>query len=203
MQHWFIDRQPTALPTWREAMPQARFVGRDVAASLQGAGLLWFRLRAGENLEDILPLAGPKADQHFVLLADEPDEEIVLQALAAGAAGCCNSRAAPEVLQQVALVVVNGGLWVGQNLLRRVVGGSARILERQSTAAQQDDWSAALSEREAQVARLVAGAFSNKEIARQLSISERTVKAHLTSIFEKLGLRDRLQLSLRINGLSR
>jgi DNA-binding NarL/FixJ family response regulator len=205
MAHCFIDRDAVVLPSWREALPQARFVGRAqaMAGAAGAAGILWFRLRAGEAIADVLPSAGPAAGQHFVVLCDEPDEELVMQALAAGAAGCCNSHAAPEVLRQVALVVANGGLWIGQNLLRRVVGGSARILERQPAAGKVDDWSALLSEREAQVARLVAGASSNKEIARQLSISERTVKAHLTSIFEKLGLRDRLQLSLRINGLSR
>ena len=51
------------------------------------------------------------------------------------------------------------------------------------------------------MARLVAGGASNREVAEQLSITERTVKAHLSAIFEKLGLRDRLQLSLRINGV--
>lgn len=201
MKHCFIDRQTVALPTWREAMPQARFAGRGEMAGYMGDGMFWFRLRSGEKVSDILPSSGPLAGQYFVLLADEPDEETVLQALAAGAAGCCNSYAAPEVLQQVALVVVNGGLWIGQSLLRRVVDNSARILERQAAVARQEDWSGPLSEREVQVAQLVAEARSNKEIARQLSISERTVKAHLTSIFEKLGLRDRLQLSLRINGL--
>jgi DNA-binding NarL/FixJ family response regulator len=201
MKHCFIDRQSGALPTWREAMPQARFAGRGELAGCKGDGIFWFRLRAGEKPSDILPSSGPLAGQYFVLLADEPDEETVLQALAAGAAGCCNSYAAPEVLQQVALVVANGGLWIGQSLLRRVVDNSARILERQAAVAHQEEWSGPLSEREVQVARLVAEARSNKEIANQLSISERTVKAHLTSIFEKLGLRDRLQLSLRINGL--
>lgn len=200
MQHWFVDRQPVALPTWRAAMPQARVLARTQAGVAQGAGILWFRQRSGEAVADVLPAVGPASNQYFVLLCDEPDEATVLEALAAGAAGCCNSHAAPEVLQQVALVVANGGLWVGQSLLRRVMGSSARILARQP-ALRVDDWSALLSEREAQVARLVAGASSNKEIAGQLSISERTVKAHLTSIFEKLGLRDRLQLSLRINGL--
>jgi DNA-binding NarL/FixJ family response regulator len=201
MEHWIVDRQSIPLPTWLEAMPQAFMIGRGEAAVSRAEGVFWFRLRLGERVTDVLPSAGPAAGQQFVLLADEPDEETVLQALTAGAAGCCNSYAAPEVLQQVALVVANGGFWVGQNLLRRVVDGSARMLERHGGVTRQDDWSAQLSERESQVARLVAGACSNKEIARQLSISERTVKAHLTSIFEKLGLRDRLQLSLRINGL--
>ena len=203
MLHWLIDRQPVVLPTWREAMPEGLVLARGEAATAVGAGILWFRLRSGEKLSDVLPPLGPATDQHFVVLADEPDEETVLQALAAGAAGCCNSYAAPEVLLQVALVVANGGLWIGQSLLRRVVDGTARILERQAVSRSQNDWSGPLSEREAQVAKLVAEARSNKEIARQLSISERTVKAHLTSIFEKLGLRDRLQLSLRINGLPR
>ena len=201
MQHWFIDRQPIALPTWHEALPEGRLLARSQASAVQGAGILWFRQHAGEAVGDVLPAAGPAADQHIVVLSDEPDEETVLLALAAGAAGCCNSHAAPEVLQQVALVVANGGLWIGQNLLRRVMGSTTRVLERRQVP-RNDDWSAQLSEREVQVARLVAAASSNKEIARQLAISERTVKAHLTSIFEKLGLRDRLQLSLRINGLT-
>ena len=202
MQHWFIDRQSLALPNWLEAMPEARLLARAQSGAAIGPGILWFRQRSGEAVAAILPAGPPAAGQHWILLSDEPDEKTVLEALAAGAVGCCNSHAAPEVLRQVALVIGNGGLWIGQSLLNRVMGGSARILERQRQAAPVDDWSALLSEREIEVARLVASAASNKEIARQLDISERTVKAHLTSIFEKLGLRDRLQLSLRINGLS-
>lgn len=125
-----------------------------------------------------------------------------MQALTAGAAGCCNTHAAPEVLNQVAMVVSNGGLWVGQSLLQRLVGSTGRILGQRPAEAKNDGWGALLSEREVQVAKQVACGASNKEIASLLSISERTVKAHLTSIFEKLGLRDRLQLSLKINGMT-
>jgi DNA-binding NarL/FixJ family response regulator len=124
-----------------------------------------------------------------------------LQALALGAAGCCNSRSAPAVLRQVAVVVSNGGLWVGQSLLRQLVGATSRRLGQLPGGAENDDWSGFLSEREVQVARLIANGASNKEIADRLVITERTVKAHLTAIFEKLGVRDRLQLSLRVNGV--
>jgi DNA-binding NarL/FixJ family response regulator len=86
-------------------------------------------------------------------------------------------------------------------LLQKLVGVTSHRLGQLPPAGEIDDWSALLSEREAQVARLVAAGFSNREIADRLAITERTVKAHLTAIFEKLGLRDRLQLSLRINGL--
>ena len=60
---------------------------------------------------------------------------------------------------------------------------------------------ATLSRREMQVALRVAEGKSNKEVARLLLISERTIKAHLSSIFEKLGVRDRLQLALLVGGL--
>jgi DNA-binding NarL/FixJ family response regulator len=56
-----------------------------------------------------------------------------------------------------------------------------------------------LSERERAVALCVARGESNKEITRDLNIAERTIKSHLTAIFEKLGVRDRLQLAILLN----
>lgn len=204
MQHWIFDVEGRALPTWLEAMPLAKVLGRTQIGTLSSdeSGILWWRLRAGEAVGEVFPQINLGKSQHIVLLCDDPDEAIVVQALAAGASGCCNSFAAPEVLQQVALVVANGGLWIGQSLLQRLVGSTSRILIQRPVEAKNNDWANLLSEREAQVARLVAEGGSNKEIAQKLSISERTVKAHLTSAFEKLGLRDRLQLSLKINGLT-
>jgi len=203
MQHWIIDREASPLPTWLEAMPAARLLRRDqlAEAHLSGTGVIWTRLRSGEAVEQALAGIDRSGGQPVVLLGDEPDEAKVLQALALGAAGCCNSRSAPAVLRQVAVVVSNGGLWVGQSLLRQLVGATSRRLGQLPRVAENDDWSALLSEREVQVASLVANGASNKEIADQLAITERTVKAHLTAIFEKLGLRDRLQLSLRVNGI--
>lgn len=204
MQHWIVDREPIALPSWREAIPSAVLLHPDkvLATPLAGAGVYWFRLRSGESLDTVLPRQPLGAGQLLVVLADEPDESVVSEALAQGASGCCNTHAAPEVLRQVALVVENGGLWIGQSLLQRLVGGTSHLLAQRQPEKRSDDCLDLLSERESQVARLVAGGASNKEIAGQLFITERTVKAHLSAVFEKLGLRDRLQLSLKINGLS-
>jgi DNA-binding NarL/FixJ family response regulator len=204
MQHWICDSETRPIPTWLQAMPEAKLLGRGQLNGIPAnePGILWFRLRAGEVVGDALPRIGLGEGQHLVLLCDDPDEAVVMQALTAGASGCCNTHAAPEVLNQVAMVVGNGGLWVGQSLLQRLVGSTSRILGQRPAEAKIDGWAGRLSERETQVARQVAGGASNKEIASQLSISERTVKAHLTSIFEKLGLRDRLQLSLKINGMT-
>lgn len=201
MQHWIIDSDPNGLPGWHDAFPGAAIVG--TASEMRGlskAGVIWCRLRGNQKLADVLVGVDFSIGHPVVVLSDEPDEELVMSALSAGAAGCCNSRAAPEVLRQVALAVGNGGLWIGQSLLQRMVGATAKSLGQRSNQARNERWSDKLSDRERQVARLVAGGASNKEVAAQLNISERTVKAHMTAIFEKLELRDRLQLSLRING---
>ena len=203
MQHWIVDNADRAISSWVEAMPVARLVMRSALPStvFEGPGVIWCRLRSGESVDAVLEALDRAGGQPLVLLCDEPNESLVMQALALGAAGCCNTHAAPDVLRQVALVVSNGGLWVGQSILRKLIGATSHRLGQRPPQGKNDDWSGLLSERETQVARLVAAGSSNREIADRLAITERTVKAHLTAIFEKLGLRDRLQLSLRINGL--
>ena len=65
---------------------------------------------------------------------------------------------------------------------------------------QHTEWRQKVSHREAEVIESVALGATNKAIARQLDISERTVKAHLTNIFEKLGVTGRFNLALLVNG---
>lgn len=209
MKHWIVDVDDVARSNWQEAMPEAVLLKRTELPNISAEkpGVVWCRLRAGESLAVLAGDIARAAPHSVVVLSDDPDETLVVEALSAGAAGCCNTHAAPEVLRQVAMVVGNGGLWVGQSLLQRLVGSTSRLLAQRAPESsdgdrQANDWMALLSEREAQVARLVAAGASNKEVASQLAITERTVKAHLTAVFEKLGLRDRLQLSLRVNGLA-
>jgi len=204
MNHWIIDRDAVLLPSWLEAFPQVRALRpQEVTQVFLGdATIIWCRRRAGETADAVLPQLALKPGQFVVVLADEPNETVVAESLGLGASGCCNTHAAPEVLRQVALVVENGGLWVGQTVLQRLVGSATRVLASRADGQANSEWSSLLSERETQVARQVAAGASNREIALKLSITERTVKAHLSAVFEKLGLRDRLQLSLRINGLN-
>lgn len=203
MEHLIIDREPELLANWQAAWPGARVVRRSELGSLpvNGWGMRWCRVRADEDIAELVGML-PPASMPTVVLCDAPEDEHRLQALRAGTAGCCNTHAAPEVLRQVALVVENGGLWVGQSLLQQLIGNTARILAQRPVDRKDTAWESLLSVREAQVARLVASGASNKEIAQRLSIGERTVKAHLGAIFDKLAVRDRLQLSLRVNGLS-
>lgn len=165
--------------------------------ALPEAELLWLLLPRGARVEAVIAGALPVvAGRPFIVLADEPREDEALAALAAGAAGYCNGHAAAVVLQQVATVVANGGIWVGQGLMRRLLTSTARMPPQVES-----DWRTRLSPREQEAANLLARGASNKEIARALDITERTVKAHVAAMLEKLGARDRLQLSLIINGI--
>jgi DNA-binding NarL/FixJ family response regulator len=132
----------------------------------------------------------------IVVLSNVPEDDQGMAALAAGASGYCSALTLPTVLHQVAGVVEHGGLWVGPQLMRRLMQGLAA---RNSDTPEPD--LDRLSQRERQVAVEVARGATNKEIARALNITERTVKAHLTAAFEKLGVRDRMQLSLVVNGV--
>lgn len=204
MQHWIVYNGDQSFSNWHEAMPLASLLSRDKFSTIPAteAGVIWLHVAADENVETVYPNLSLGAEQRAILLADAPTQEMIVTALNIGASGCCNTHAAPEVLQQVGLVVTNGGLWVGQLLLKQLVNSTAKAYGAHAQKAKNEDWTALLSERERQVARLVASGSSNREVAEQLAISERTAKAHLTSIFDKLGLRDRLQLSLKINGLT-
>ena len=146
-----------------------------------------------------------------IALSDHPDDDEALSLFSAGIRGYCNSHASAANLRQVAEVVQAGGLWIGETLMKRLLTatGAALAATRKAAVAPAvagGDSEAGtatlsrLSRREQEVARMVAGGASNKEIARRLDITERTVKAHIGAIFQKLDVRDRLQLALMVNG---
>jgi DNA-binding NarL/FixJ family response regulator len=195
----FITGDGQLRDVWREAFPGAS--GLRLADLQQGEGTVWVLVPPGQKAARLVePVRRRAGERPLVILADEPGEEDALGALGAGASGYCNSHAAAEVLQQVAMVVENGGLWVGQRLMQRLLAGTARLVP--PPAAEGAGWAQTLTEREREVAKAVAQGASNKEIARQLDITERTIKAHVGAILEKLGARDRLQLSLIVNGIN-
>jgi DNA-binding NarL/FixJ family response regulator len=199
-QHIFLTRRPETLPTWRAAFPKARLLpypASGMQLAKPGEAVAWLHI-AGDKPDPALlvqevALAAPGCS--IVVLSNVPSDEEGLAVLEAGAVGYTNTLAVPEVLHQVAAVVENGGLWVGPNLLQRLISSMAM-----RPALINGNHLDKLSAREKEVALAVASGASNKEIARRLEISERTVKAHLTAAFERLGVRDRLQLSLLING---
>jgi DNA-binding NarL/FixJ family response regulator len=130
----------------------------------------------------------------------DEDEEIAL--LKAGVKGCCRRGIDPESLQQVLSVTYGGGVWVTRSLLPRLVTELRRYAEAQHPADTKPaaDKLAALTPREKEIVRLIVGGASNKQVASALDISERTVKGHLSNVFQKLGVDDRLKLVLYVTG---
>ena len=200
MRQFFLSVDARQRDTWRAAFPD--LVSGKLDNVPAGSGLVWALLPVGHNVEGLIEsLRKPLAGRSLVVLADEPSENDAMAALAAGAAGYCNGHAAATVLRQVAMAVENGGIWVGQGLMQRLLAATARILPE--PAADSAVWRQTLTAREQEAAVLLAKGCSNKEIARQLDITERTVKSHVGAMLEKLGVRDRLQLSLIINGIEK
>lgn len=191
-----IARSDTPCGRWREAFPDGLELAPDAAAATAVAGdILWLPAAGGAWLDVLAALATRLPECSLVVIANSPDTDQALRALEAGARGYCHAYAVPTLLREVAQVVGMGGLWVGPELLTRLVGAVRRRLPPA-----QDEVDEILSAREAEVARAVAAGHSNKEVAARLGITERTVKAHLGAAFEKLKVRDRLQLVLRLSG---
>ncbi|EEO26905.1 response regulator transcription factor [Oxalobacter paraformigenes] len=136
-----------------------------------------------------------------------PESE--LAALAAGAVACCSPLMPESECRKILDVVSKKGVWLSSAgipaLMERLKGLSSRspvspYPDREPVAAGWAERLNSLTRREHEIARLVATGENNKNIARKLDISERTVKAHLTSIFDKLQIRDRLQLVVYLSG---
>ena len=200
MRQIFLSQDARRRKNWVEAFP-GLIIGR-LDTVPESPGILWVLLPPGMGAADVLRgLTPTRHGRPLVVLADQPSEDGALEALGAGASGYCNGHAAADVLLQVAGVVGNGGLWIGQSLMQRFLAATTRLLQAAPETQTAPPWQERLTEREQGVARLLAAGASNKEIARQLEITERTVKAHVGAMLEKLGARDRLQLSLILNGL--
>jgi DNA-binding NarL/FixJ family response regulator len=200
--HVFMTERAEPIPRWLEAFPDAlliRHQGPEADLTpLAEASVIWLHVTGDPLAVSAWVSAVRAAAQQvpIVVLSNVPEDEQGMAALAAGASGYCSALTLPAVLQQVAGVVEHGGLWVGPQLMRRLMQGMAvRSTEATGPALEM------LSQRERQVAEAVARGATNKEIARVMNITERTVKAHLSAAFEKLGVRDRMQLSLLVNGV--
>jgi DNA-binding NarL/FixJ family response regulator len=195
--HLFVSRGDAPAPRWLEAFPALRHAapeGVDDAADADR--FLWVLAEPG--FEDWLAeyLRGhPGAPA--VVLSLQPRHEEARRAFNVGARGYCHAMATPAMLTQVALVVGNGGLWIGAELMQALLDVAARALP-EAPAERRSSVLDLLTPREQAVAEEVARGATNKEIARILGITERTVKAHLGAAFDKLGVRDRLGLALRL-----
>jgi DNA-binding NarL/FixJ family response regulator len=150
--------------------------------------LMDIRMPELDGLEATRRILAKDRDARILILTTFDLDEYVYEALRAGASGFVLKDDSPEQLIAAIRTVAAGDALLSPTITRRVIQRFARM-PRPAPPKELDD----LSEREREVFRLIAGGLSNGEIARELYISETTVKTHVTHILQKLNLRDRVQ----------
>ncbi|MCF8185703.1 MAG: response regulator transcription factor [Sulfuritalea sp.] len=207
MQDIFISALPALLDSWAEAFPKATLfnaVPESIASpkpkvSNTPTTIFWLHINDDKSwlANTMVLIAKEHVGAKVVVLANMPSQPEAVQVLGLGAMGYCHAYMASAVLKEIRSVVSHGGLWLGQDLLQRLIEVSTSRIGNQPEYV--EGLLAKLTNREKEVAMEAAKGLSNKEIARVLSITERTVKAHLAHTFERLGAKDRLQLALMLN----
>ncbi len=136
-----------------------------------------------------------------LILTTFDDDVLVMDALTEGAAGYLTKDLPAEEIAEAIRQVVNGGVVMPPPIAAKVVAELARRSSVQASGFAGDSRSgnealAQLTEREVEVLRLLGKGYSNKEIGEALYITEGTAKNHVSSIIDKLSLRDRTQAAL-------
>lgn len=185
---------------WADALAGVeKFVQVDNAARLKlflsqrppAIILLHLSLPGLECLAGVAELKRTYPECRILTFADVPFEREGLAALRMGSEGYANTYMTPKMLVKAVEVVLLGEIWVGRRLMRQVLALWRQVTEPSPLEL--------LTDRERQVALLVSEGISNRGLAEQLGITERTIKAHLTSIFRKTGIKDRTALAVRLS----
>jgi len=155
--------------------------------------LLDVRMPRKDGLEVLRELQEARALPPTVLLTTFDDDEVLLEAVKAGARGYLLKDVSLEQLTDAIRSVAGGGTMIRPALTERVLRGLEHV-RRDFDALDPPD---PLTKREVEILRLMAGGYSNREIAGALGTAEGTVKNHASSILSKLGVRDRTRAVLK------
>lgn len=154
-----------------------------------------------DALTELVSLIKLSPETKIIVLSRTLSDEAEWGLFEAGVRGCCPRDIEPKQLKNVVMAVQQGELWIRRTLTCRLLDELGIIVKEKNqikNAARK--LLENLTQREQEIATLVGIGESNKQIAHRLSITERTVKAHLTEIFRKLDVADRLKLALIVNG---
>src|ERR1700736_2365657 len=168
-----------------------------IAASLPDIGTLNIDLvllgnRNGQNLFDLMAsLKASRPDLRIIVTGSGMDEETILKAIASGAKGYVDEAASPAEFVQAIRIVNQGSVWAPRRVLsmfiERVSSSPGRIFPAGRVT---------FTDREKEVLEMLVAGRSNKEIGASLGIEERTVKAHVAKLMRKVGVQNRIALSV-------
>jgi DNA-binding NarL/FixJ family response regulator len=158
--------------------------------------LLDFELIGSNGLANLRSLC---AETRTIIIGGDINEDMEWELLKAGVRGCCRSGSDSKFLRQVVEAVQQGELWIRRTLTCRLIDELEKTTAQSRTYRTSLGLLSKLTHREYDIAVRVGNGESNKQIAKACAITERTVKAHLTEVFLKLGVTDRLKLALVIS----
>jgi two-component system nitrate/nitrite response regulator NarL len=190
----FIAHEPTitvvgAVTTAAEAYQVLKFESPDIvllSERLNGELTGGFRLAR--------QLRGARRQLLFIMLLDSLNSSSVVEAFRAGASGVFTRDGSLESLRKCIATVVRGEVWASSEALRFLIAAVSSA----SMPSVDPDTMALLTKRECEVVSLAADGVKNREIALRLGISGHTVKNYLFSIFRKLGVGSRVELTLAL-----
>jgi DNA-binding NarL/FixJ family response regulator len=162
-----------------EAVDKARRLNPDVV-------LMDLRMPEVDGVEAMRQIRSTNPDIKFIILTTYSDDEYIFSGIEAGARAYLLKDAPREELFKAIRAV-----YKGESLIQPVV--ASRLIDRFTELSRKVPSGEQLTERETEILQLMARGAANKEISAQLSISESTVKTHISNIFQKLGVNDRTE----------
>ena len=199
MKQVLISEQDGLQSRWLAAFPKGQVVTtlkQALRVPKKTEPLYWLDLTSFESPVGETALDALSLRSKVVVLSPVPEQSESSKMIRAGAQGYCHWGTPSERLQEIALVIEHDGYWLPKDMVRRLAVMTRRVGESKTNPEQDPEQ---LTARELAVAQLVARGANNAEIAELLHMSERTVKSHLSSIFQQLKVRDRVQLALVMN----
>jgi len=159
---------------------------------LQNIDLILLGNRSGQNLFDLMAsLKATRPDLKIIVTGSGMDEETILKAIASGAKGYVDEAASATEFVQAIRIVHQGSVWAPRRVLsmfiERVSSSPGRIFPAGRVS---------FTDREKEVLEMLVAGRSNKEIGAALGIEERTVKAHVAKLMRKVGVQNRIALSV-------
>lgn len=149
-----------------------------------------------KKVESLLALS---SKTQIIISSPGISDEMEWKLFKAGIRGCCRDLIDAEEIKRVVKAVWQGELWIRRKLVHHMLDELVvTTKEKKHIERAVNNLLENLTKREYEIAILVGRGESNKQIARRLDITERTVKAHLTEIFRKLAITDRIKLALLV-----
>jgi DNA-binding NarL/FixJ family response regulator len=146
----------------------------------------------GQGLQEVMSrLRARRGDLRIIVIGSGMDPEAIFGAIAAGAKGYVDQAASPQEFAQAIRTVSQGSMWAPRPVLSMFIDRSTALSRPVFPGSR-----AAFTAREKQVLEMLVAGRSNKEIGVPLGIEERTVKAHIAKMMRKVGVQNRIALSV-------